>query len=164
MNNQFRTSIVGGGKVGLSIAEFLFSEGLLCQLLIKVKLKIDYHHLPYINNINDLDNSFDILIIAVPDPNIESVVESLMNINLKDKIVVHTSGSKSVSVLDRLLSKGAVIGSIHPFQTFYKNDKDLLIDCPWGIECKNEAKYIFQKYIEIILNLVYSSSLIVLFE
>ncbi len=151
MNSQFRTSIIGGGKVGLSIADYLFSEGLLCQLLIKEPFKLDYLHLPCINNINDLEDSFNILIIAVNDINIESVVESLMNINLKEKIVVHTSGSKSVSVLERLLSVGAVIGSIHPYQTFYKNDKDLLIDCPWGIECRKEDKLYFQTFIENIL-------------
>ena len=61
------------------------------------------------------------ILIAVPDDAIPSVAEQLARNagdDLRDKIVLHTSGAMDACALDPLRGCGASVGSMHPMQTF----------------------------------------------
>jgi len=60
----------------------------------------------------------DMIIISVPDDNIDDVVKSLGKFDLKQTIVIHTSGVHSSNQLVDLQKQGAYTGSLHPVQTF----------------------------------------------
>lgn len=61
------------------------------------------------------------ILIAVPDDAIASIAAELARNagdDLRDKIVLHTSGAVDACVLDALRGRGASVGSMHPMQTF----------------------------------------------
>ncbi len=68
----------------------------------------------YTNVIEDITGDADIYIIALKD---SALVEVLEKINLKGKIIIHCSGSLSISVLEKYSEK---IGVFYPLQTFSK--------------------------------------------
>jgi predicted short-subunit dehydrogenase-like oxidoreductase (DUF2520 family) len=56
----------------------------------------------------------DVVVVAVPDPEIATVSQGLAEIIRKGLVVLHTSGSLTSSVLTDLARRGASTGSIHP--------------------------------------------------
>src|SRR6266568_3488724 len=85
-------SIIGAGRVGRALADL--SPGVF---------------------------SAPVILIAVPDSSVATVVTRLASYgkaDLRNKVVLHTSGALSSEVLARLQPLGAVVGSIHPLQTF----------------------------------------------
>jgi predicted short-subunit dehydrogenase-like oxidoreductase (DUF2520 family) len=62
-----------------------------------------------------------VILIATPDREVMKVAQELARIGaeeLRGKIVLHTSGALSSSVLDPVRHCGASAGSMHPLQTF----------------------------------------------
>jgi predicted short-subunit dehydrogenase-like oxidoreductase (DUF2520 family) len=62
-----------------------------------------------------------VILIATPDDEIEGVAQELSRIGaeeLRGKVVLHTSGALDASVLHVLKGNGAVVGSMHPLQSF----------------------------------------------
>jgi predicted short-subunit dehydrogenase-like oxidoreductase (DUF2520 family) len=62
-----------------------------------------------------------LILIATPDDEIKKVAAELARIGgeeLRDKIVLHTSGALNASVLAVLKNCGASTGSVHPLQSF----------------------------------------------
>jgi predicted short-subunit dehydrogenase-like oxidoreductase (DUF2520 family) len=62
-----------------------------------------------------------VILIATPDDEIAAVAQDLARIGaeeLREKVVLHTSGALDVRVLDGVKACGAAIGSIHPLQSF----------------------------------------------
>ncbi len=118
---------IGPGKLGTSFARALFEAGWHIPCFWT---KRDVHpdnaeiYLPetIFENLNHFDNlkSAEIIIITVPDNEIRSVAESisLLNFDLSNKLVIHTSGSLNKDELVSLKNSGAEIGSIHPMQSF----------------------------------------------
>ncbi len=58
------------------------------------------------------------IFITVPDQQITAVVEQLKSFDLRGRFVVHTSGLVSAEILEPLSAQDALIGSLHPLQTF----------------------------------------------
>ena len=106
--------LIGHGNVGSHLAKvFMDTEGIkLCQLFSTRKLESD-HPLEAIrtNNLADITNDADLYILAVPDDSISHISEVLQ---LKNKLVVHTSGSASMQLLDSKNRRGV----FYPLQTF----------------------------------------------
>jgi len=84
-----------------------------------------------ISDINDIDLSADLYIIAVKDKAISDLAAKL---NIGDKLIVHTSGSTSIHVLDRVSSH---TGVFYPLQTFSKNKAVDFRSVPIAIEASN---------------------------
>lgn len=80
----------------------------------------------------------DIYIIAVSDDAISSFSESLP---IKDKLVVHTSGSVSMEAISDRNRKGV----FYPLQTFSKNSEVVFSEIPICIEASNETDISFLK-------------------
>jgi len=66
---------------------------------------------------------------------------------VRDKVVLHTSGSLDSSVLGPLADAGAETGSIHPMQTFSGQSVPDLAGCVFGIEGSPKAMKVARKMI-----------------
>lgn len=77
---------------------------------------------PFPSRVEDLG---DIVLLTVPDDEIEAVSQQLANsgLSLKGKRIVHMSGSKNDSALRAVKKKGALTASLHPLQSFTKGDR-----------------------------------------
>lgn len=65
--------------------------------------------------------SAEVILIAVPDDEISVVAAELARVGgeeLREKVVLHTSGALDSRVLSPAKEHGAAIGSMHPLQTF----------------------------------------------
>ncbi len=86
-----------------------------------------------ISDLKKLSTDSSIYIIAIKDDAITSIAKQL---KLKDKIIVHTSGTSSIDVLKKC-SKN--IGVFYPLQTFSKDRKANFKTIPICIEANNTA-------------------------
>jgi predicted short-subunit dehydrogenase-like oxidoreductase (DUF2520 family) len=62
-----------------------------------------------------------VILIATPDDEIASVARELARIGdeeLRGRVVLHTSGAMDSGVLDAARERGALVGSMHPLQSF----------------------------------------------
>lgn len=128
-------SIIGSGAVAthLSVALYkaghkigsVFSRNITNATALAEKVKAKPT-----DNIADITES-DIIIIAVSDDSIESVVKQLPNTNA---IVVHTSGSVSLDVFNGRIKN---YGSFYPLQTFSKEKQVDFLKIPIFIEASD---------------------------
>ena len=94
----------------------------------------------------------DVYIIAVADNAIASVSNSLA---IEDKLVVHTSGTTALSVLNPKNRRGV----FYPLQTFTKGKQLDYTQIPFCIEAENDADYtLLNKLALAISNSVYQIS------
>jgi predicted short-subunit dehydrogenase-like oxidoreductase (DUF2520 family) len=118
-------TIIGAGAVGSSIALALFYKrvkiagiyslsGISAKKIAKIIGTIKNGRL------DSLELTQGVVIVAVPDKQVSSVVNMLMlkQIPLRGCIFLHTSGALSSDALLPLKRKGASIASFHPIQTF----------------------------------------------
>ena len=96
----------------------------LLHLLPKEKITNDYNAL----------HEADVYIISVTDNAINEVSSQLP---FKNKLVVHTSGTSSIDVLDAKNRKGV----FYPLQTFSKSKEVDFYSIPLCLEAKNEEDY-----------------------
>jgi predicted short-subunit dehydrogenase-like oxidoreductase (DUF2520 family) len=62
-----------------------------------------------------------VILISVPDQAVAAVAQELARIGaeeLRDKVVLHTSGALDAEVLGPVREHGAAVGSMHPLQSF----------------------------------------------
>ena len=91
----------------------------------------------------------DLYIIAVSDDAINSVS---LNLPFKNKLVVHTSGSAAMNVLDVKNNRGV----FYPLQTFSKNKQVNFKEIPICLEAENHADYdLLKKVADLISEKVY---------
>ncbi|WP_295628065.1 Rossmann-like and DUF2520 domain-containing protein [uncultured Corynebacterium sp.] len=82
----------------------------------------------------------ELILLAVPDPELPSVVESIVPHVGPGRIVVHVAGSQGRAVLDPIALTGALTIAAHPAMTFagVPDDTDRLSGCPWGVTVGDE--------------------------
>jgi predicted short-subunit dehydrogenase-like oxidoreductase (DUF2520 family) len=119
-------SLIGPGKLGMTIANALIVKGYKAKSIIsktegtieraKSLLKAE----SFSTNIEDLTEIGDLLLISVPDDAIEKVAKevSRSNSQLKQIVCLHFSGVNSSELLMSLEKKGALTGSLHPLYSF----------------------------------------------
>lgn len=84
----------------------------------------------------------DAIVIAVPDAAIEEVAGRLAAIDLPASIpILHTSGSRSLDILQALADRGHPTGSAHPLAAIADpvSGADRLAGATWGVEGEGEA-------------------------
>lgn len=81
-----------------------------------------------ISDFDNLDRTADLYIISVKDEAINTLSREL---KLSDKLIVHTSGSTDINVLDGSSSK---FGVLYPLQTFSKTKSVEFRQIPFAIE------------------------------
>jgi predicted short-subunit dehydrogenase-like oxidoreductase (DUF2520 family) len=135
--------IIGLGKLGLSIAVGLSTQGRLAWAMNRgleqrnaAKFVLS-PSLPMYSSIDALPDPPSSIILAVSDSAIEEVSGQLaekFGKKLSDIVVIHCSGAKTRSALVACEECGAFTLSLHPYQTFgiatTKNFKDIA----WGAE------------------------------
>ena len=89
----------------------------------------------YTTNPQQLNLTADIYIIAVND---DAIIEVVQQLTLKDKIVVHTSGSVEMDVLKPLTKN---YGVFYPLQTFSKTNKVDFKTVPICLEASNTSSF-----------------------
>jgi len=130
--------IVGAGNVAWHLAKELqkkeqnilqvYNRSIEGAISLSRKLKCDFT-----TRIEDLNRDADLYILTVKDSVIEEVSASL---NLKNKLVVHTSGAIEQDVIkyDRR-------GVLYPLQTFSKEKKLNFKNIPFCIEASKSQDY-----------------------
>ena len=114
--------IMGVGRVGSALAYALESSGYNVtvvarqvpaggELIIKTR---KFRAVP----LRKIGQETDMLFITTPDGVISNIVEQLQCFNWEGKVVLHMSGAQSSQLLSPLQAKGALIGSLHPLQSF----------------------------------------------
>ncbi|WP_457566635.1 Rossmann-like and DUF2520 domain-containing protein [Caldithrix abyssi] len=117
--------VIGCGKVGSSLFNLLVAAGFERVFVVDTIKCFNKEWAPFLGAdsfFNDLaalpEAHFDLLAICTPDDQIEEVVGQLSDRSLKAERIFHTSGSKTADLLQPLKSGGAIIGSLHPLQSF----------------------------------------------
>ncbi len=131
-------AIIGAGAVGRSIALALFYSGIkvagiysrngrsAAAIAKKIRAKNT-------GKVKDFQWSADVVIIAVPDADIRTVVKEISSTarSLKGTTVLHTSGALTSDELLMVKRKGAFIGSFHPLQTFPDSKRRTSLNNIW---------------------------------
>lgn len=110
-------AIIGNGKVGSALHLGLVNSGHKVWVFERNALEGTARLRE--KNLDTLQ-AVDVILIAVPDAEIKSVVAVLNHLNLQNKTVAHTSGALAASALQSL--KGTHYGSLHPVQTFNRRE------------------------------------------
>lgn len=125
--------LLGAGNVGhhLSKAFDKSTEIDLVQWYSRDNSKVSYNDIDT-EIINDLSKikSADIYVISISDSYVGKISEKL---NVSEKLVVHTSGSLDLSIIDKKNRRGV----FYPLQTLSKNKEIELAKVPICIESEN---------------------------
>ena len=145
MKPEIKITIIGAGNLATQLGLTLYNEGYFISQVYSHKLKnavllAKRIKGEAISDLKKLSADSSIYIIAVKDDAIESVAGQL---NLKDKIVVHTSGSIPIDVLKNC-SKN--YGVFYPLQTFSKEKSVDFKTIPICIEANNSKTSTTLKY------------------
>jgi predicted short-subunit dehydrogenase-like oxidoreductase (DUF2520 family) len=131
---SYKVVIIGAGNVAYHLVRSITSSG---NKLVQIYNRTLSHILPpsqtsVTGTINSISQDADIYIICVKDMAISDIASKL---NLKDKLVVHTSGNRS---MDLLKSCSTNYGVFYPIQSFTKNIPINFKKIPLVIEANNE--------------------------
>lgn len=82
-----------------------------------------------------------LVILAVPDPQLPSVVDEVAAVIRPGQIVVHTAGALGCGVLQPVTDTGALPLALHPAMTFTgrPEDTDNLAGCAWGVTADSDT-------------------------
>ena len=145
--------ILGDGNVATQLAKTFYKSKNVNLVQVYARSKpskfIVKSNIPFTNNIENLKDA-QVYIIAISDDAISPFSKKL---NLKGKLVVHTSGSVSVQDLQCNANKGV----FYPLQSISKNKKISFKNIPLCIEARNTEDYnLLVKLAKTISNKVFS--------
>ncbi len=157
-----KITIIGAGTVGSAFAVALYEKGYPIIGIISrtgssaIKLAHAVKCKNVSTQIADIPLNTEIIFIAVPDRSIREVAAELAKvkkIKFNKLFIVHCSGAHSVDVLDPLKRRTALVGSIHPVQTFPSSGKPSRLQSKlkgiyYGIEGNPEAIDKIQQIVE----------------
>ena len=123
---------IGSGKVGFSLGKYFSMKGITLSGYYGKSYKDAVDASKFTNskayeNIKDLVKDSSMIFITTPDDSIHEVWQKLLNFNLANKIICHTSGSLTSSIFSNINNSGAFAYSVHPMFAFsdkynsYKN-------------------------------------------
>ena len=117
-----KIGFIGAGHVGFSLSKWINQR---CNLVKGIYSRnIDdsiecakFSISEYYKSLKDMVLNCDTLFLTVNDDSIKDIVEELISLNIKNKILIHTSGSLSSSVFKELNNYNDCY-SIHPIYAF----------------------------------------------
>ncbi|MDP6958328.1 MAG: DUF2520 domain-containing protein [Planctomycetota bacterium] len=130
-------SIIGGGQTGRAFGKLLSRAGfelrsVVCRSLPHAKEAVAFigAGTPTLS-----PEKADLILLAVPDDQIEAVSSQLEGIS--GSIVIHLCGALSVDVLESAKRAGARVGALHPLRSFA--DPEAAVDSFGGTYCAVEG-------------------------
>ena len=131
-----RISFVGSGKVATHLAKTFSSQHQIVQIMSRnlehAKKLANQVGAQAIDDDHLLSSEIDLLVVAVSDQSIATVVQSI-SAQLFDVLMVHTSGSTDLKVLSNIHSNAGVF---YPLQTFSFEREIDWAETPLFIEAK----------------------------
>lgn len=114
-----KISVIGIGRLGGALALALSEKGYEIENLFARKTETAAKISREINSKILSENEFDkieseLILITTQDSEIPKVAENLAGKLKTNPVVLHTSGSLSSAVLQKLKDKNCVVGSLHP--------------------------------------------------
>jgi predicted short-subunit dehydrogenase-like oxidoreductase (DUF2520 family) len=138
-----RVAVVGGGRVGLTLARALIRSGPAVAVLGRHAEALPEPLEPATPVWEPAIAAADLILIAVPDDAIGDVALKLARGGAVGAahVVLHTSGIHDRTVLAALYSSHAALGSWHPLQTFARplGEPESLAGSPVAIEGDERA-------------------------
>ena len=122
-----RIGIIGAGKVGTAIGHAMKARGLQVVAISDVRdesLEVAGRYLGkeclYTHDNRAVVEASDVIAVTTQDREIRKVARGIYDapIEVRGKLFFHTSGAHPSSILTPLDEKGAILGSLHPLQTF----------------------------------------------
>jgi len=113
-----RISFIGSGRVAQHFAKELFKQHEIVQIysrnIAHAQTLAKFCNAQGVDDYSLLNNSIDLLIIAISDQAIAEVIQHI-SLSFDDVLIVHTSGSTHLNVLSQKHKKSGVL---YPLQTF----------------------------------------------
>lgn len=144
-----KIGFIGAGKVGFSLGKYfsinnLNVAGYYSKNSSSAKEAAKFTNSKFYEYIDLLIMDSDIIFITTPDDVVFKLWQNIKTLNIKDKILCHTSGSLSSKIFSDINNSGAFAYSIHPMFPFsdkfttYKH----LENCYFSIE--GDEKYLLK--------------------
>lgn len=137
---HWTVSVIGGGRVGTALGAALARAGhrVVCATgSSPTSRRLIGERLPGAEVSTPLEavRAAELVLIAVPDDALHTVVEELKPFPWRGKLAVHTSGRYGVQDLAPLAVAGAGTAAIHPVMTFtgQHDDLDRIAGAPIGL-------------------------------
>ena len=131
-----RISFVGSGKVATNLAKTFASQHQIVQIMSRnlehAKKLANQVGAQAVNDIKQFNSEIDLVVLAVSDQAIASVIHEI-HLQLPDVLIVHTSGSTDLSVLSDIHPNAGVF---YPLQTFSFEREIDWAETPLFIEAK----------------------------
>ena len=148
-----KIGFIGAGRVGFSLGKYFSVNGIdIVGYYSKNKenayLASGFTSSECYINLNDIVDDCDTLFLTVNDDSISEIAKEFYKMNIKNKIIIHTSGAKSSLCLGRLRDDNYCY-SLHPIYAFsdrYESYKGL-----------NKAAFTIEghpKYMDILCNMI----------
>ncbi len=120
-----KIGFIGAGRVGFSLAKWLNVKRNITSKIYSKKIEdsielAKFSIGEYCDNINELICSCDTLFLTVNDDSLIDIVNKLIELNVSNKILIHTSGAMSSDIFN-ILNDNNYCYSLHPLSAF--NDK-----------------------------------------
>lgn len=140
---RYGISIIGGGRLGRSIGRGLRERGWKVHSVVTRSRATAKRAVRAIgggfprHSISGQELIPPVILIAVPDAAIPEVVGQLAAAAWPQdarRVVLHTSGALSAGVLAPLRQFGALVGSVHPLQSFSGVGSPSLEGCIFAVE------------------------------
>ena len=117
--DKMTVGFIGAGKVGFSLGKYLKENGATISGYYSRNPESAYEASRFtdsaeFDSIGELSSNSDILFITVPDDTIKIIWDQLRELDIKDKIICHCSGSLSSEIFKDIEQKGAFGYSLHP--------------------------------------------------
>ncbi len=122
-----KIGIIGAGKVGIALGHVLQNKGFAIVAVASRReesLDLARNYIPgkclYTKNVSEVVREADVIAITTQDREINAVAQEIFRKadKLDRKLFFHTSGAHPATELSPLEQKGAILGSLHPLQTF----------------------------------------------
>jgi predicted short-subunit dehydrogenase-like oxidoreductase (DUF2520 family) len=122
-----RIGIIGAGKVGTALGRALMEKGLHVVAVASRRAESLERAKAYVGRacVYTLDNReaasmADVVAVTTQDREIRNVAAQIFgaDVPIEGKLFFHTSGAHASTELSPLEKKGALLGSLHPLQTF----------------------------------------------
>src|SRR6476620_733486 len=147
---RLKVGIISAGRVGTALGVALERADhvvVACSAVSAESRRRAAQRLPdtLIRPINEVAANAELLILAVPDAELTSLVAGLAATGAvkPGTIVAHTSGANGIAILGPLADLGCVPLAIHPAMTFTGADEDIarLTDTCFGVTAADEIGY-----------------------